>query len=80
MHGIIASLLTGSFVVGLNWQNKVKSLSEKEFISFPCFEYEQKVIPLLVSELDGVDKFNDNVDINKVYSQLNSDMLDMLKM
>ncbi|WDE03932.1 polysaccharide pyruvyl transferase family protein [Thalassomonas viridans] len=51
MHGIIASLLSGNYVLGLNWQHKVKSLSEKECLSFSCVDFDEENITRLIDEL-----------------------------
>lgn len=79
MHGIIASLLAGRFVVALNWQHKVKSLSEKELLSFPCYDFEDKNIPLILSDLDQSKSINKS-DILKLSDELYTHLMAVIKL
>jgi polysaccharide pyruvyl transferase WcaK-like protein len=69
MHGVIASLLAGNLVVALNWQHKVKSLSEKEDLSFACFEFETESISLILTALEQPN-LTDRSDLIKLTDEL----------
>ncbi len=79
MHGIIASLLAGRFVVALNWQHKVKSLSEKELLSFSCFDFEDKSITLILAKLAESNSINKS-DMLKLTDDLCADLKTVIKL
>lgn len=79
MHGIIASLLAGSFVVALNWQHKVKSLSEKELLTFSCYDFEERNISLILADLDQSTSINQS-DIIKLTDELCSNLRAVIKL
>ena len=81
MHGIIASLLSGNVVVGLNWQFKVKSLSEKQAINFPCFDF----------NLDNIEEISTCLSQQKInkglgdgtsflYQELNTELIKLIRL
>jgi polysaccharide pyruvyl transferase WcaK-like protein len=73
MHGIIASLLAGSFVVALNWQHKVKSLSKKELLAFPCYDFDEKNIAVILDELTESSSIKKS-NLLKISDELCSDL------
>lgn len=79
MHGIIASLLAGSFVVALNWQHKVKSLSEKELLSFSCYDFEEKNIALTLADLAQPNAINRS-DVLKLSDELYMSLNTVIKL
>jgi polysaccharide pyruvyl transferase WcaK-like protein len=79
MHGIIASLLAGSFVMALNWQHKVKSLSEKDLLSFACYDFDDASIALILANLDQFNPINKS-DMLKLTDELCSSLGTVLKL
>jgi len=81
MHGIIASLLSGNIVAALNWQFKVKSLSEKASSTFPCFEFDLNNIELINSYLER--KANTHCSdngIGSIYEELNVELEKLIRL
>lgn len=73
MHGVIASLLAGNLVVALNWQHKVKSLSEKDDLSFSCFDFKNESIALILTALTQPN-LKDRYDLIKLSNELRSSL------
>ncbi|WP_281556619.1 polysaccharide pyruvyl transferase family protein [Thalassomonas sp. RHCl1] len=81
MHGIIASLLSGNYVLGLNWQHKVKSLSEKKCLSFSCVDFEKENIPRLIDELTASTRSQIcEENIEQLSDELNQALLTLIKL
>ncbi|RHW74907.1 polysaccharide pyruvyl transferase family protein [Colwellia sp. RSH04] len=80
MHGIIASLLTGCKVVGLNWQYKVKSLSQKEQLGFSCINYEMQNIQQILIQLNTLKSKSIGNGIKDTYQHLNEDLEKLVKL